>query len=287
VRCLLRSRAEVITIKRDYDVTVSSATAYDPDGGTDAGLTLVVANGAVNAALNSAAARGDEVIYATGVTAGKSYRLVSADGRTLPIYVEGVSGTACTLATKIPFGIASGYIKSVESTITLTIPSTYTSRTIEIEYTLSDSSVYRESCLVASRKLMVPITTDDILARYPRLRNRAQGELGFDVQIADVLAKARAQFWLAGYVLDDIVQPALLKDYLMAEVCLQLTVAGYDLTATGDRIESSREFERMRDQERSMLMNAQNLWIDEDEDRDQDDGETGPVGTIRLDWRRR
>lgn len=287
MRCLLRGRAETITVQRDYSVTVSSAKAYDPDGGEDTGLMLTVANGAVSAALLSAAARGADTVLATGVTAGKAYRLVSGDGRTIPIYVEGVSGTTCTLASRLPFAVTTGYIKSIESTITITIPSTYASRTIEIEYTLSDSSVYRESCLVASRKLMVPLTTEDILNRYPRLRNRNQGELGFDAQIADVLAKTRAQFWLAGYVLDDIVQPALLKDLLIAEVSLQLLAAGYDVAATGDRVESAREFERMRDQEKSMLMNAQNLWIDEDEDRNQDDGETGPVGTIRLDWRAR
>ena len=282
MRVLLRGRAESITVVRDYGVTVSSAKAYDPDGGTDSGLTLTVTNGAVNATLLSAAAKGTETVYATGITRGKNYTLVTGDGRELPIYVDAVASTTVTLASRLPYAVASGYIKSVESTITLTVPSTYTSRSIEIEYTLSDAAVLRESFLVASRRLIVPVSNNDVLNRFPRLRNRAQGEIGFDVQINDVLTKARAQFWQSGLVLDDITAPALLKDFLLAELSLQLLAAGYDVAATGDRLEAMREWERIRDREYSLLLNATNLWLDTNENRAEDDGETDLTSGISI-----
>ena len=282
MRTLIRARAETITVIREHAITVSSATAYDPDGGADSGITLVVTNGAVSASLLSAAVKGSDTVYATGITRGKNYTLVSGDGREVPIYVDAVSGTTVTLSTKLPFAVATGTIKSVESTISITIPSTYESRSIEIEYTLSDGAVLRESFLVASRRLIVPVTNNDVLNRFPRLRNRNQGELGFDSQIADVVTKARAQFWQSGLVLDDVTAPALMKDFLLAELALQLIAAGYDVTGTGDRLEAMREWERIRDREYSLLLNATNLWIDSNEDRNEDDGETDLTSGISI-----
>lgn len=282
MRVLLRGRAESITVTRDHGVTVSSAKAYDPDGGEDSGLTLTVVNGAVSAALLSAAAKGAETIYASGITRGKNYTLVTGDGRELPIYVDAVASTTVTLGSRLPYAVTTGTIKSVESTITMTVPSTYTSRAIEVEYTLSDAAVLRESFLVASRRLIVPVTNNDVLNRFPRLRNRAQGDLGFDAQITDVLTKARAQFWQSGLVLDDVTAPALLKDFLLAELSLQLLAAGYDVAATGDRLEAMREWERIRDREYSLLLNATNLWIDTNEDRNEDDDETDLTSGISI-----
>lgn len=282
MRVLLRGRSESITVTRDHGVTVLSAKAYDPDGGTDSGITLTVANGAVSASLLSAAAKGAETIYASGITRGKNYTLVAGDGRELPIYVDAVASTTVTLGSRLPYAVATGTIKSIESTITMTVPSTYTSRAIEVEYTLSDAAVLRESFLVASRRLIVPVSNNDVLNRFPRLRNRAQGDLGFDAQITDVLTKARAQFWQSGLVLDDVTAPALLKDFLLAELSLQLLAAGYDVAATGDRLEAMREWERIRDREYSLLLNATNLWIDTNEDRNEDDDETDLTSGISI-----
>jgi len=288
MRALLRSKIESITIQRLHSVTVSSAKAYDPATGLDSGITLSVTDGAVNASLLAAVARNDQVISATGLVAGTRYQLVSSDGRELTIISEAVTGTTVTLASKVPFAIAAGTVKSVNSTVTLTVPATFTGRLLEVEYTLSDATVEQESFLVASRRLVTPITTEDILTRYPRMRNRTQGELGFDRLIADAVLKARAMFWGAGaLVLDDIRSPAMLRDYLIADVSLQLIAAGYDLSAGGDAYENKREFMALRDREQSLLLSSPNLWIDSDEDRIQTDGELRVLNAVQANWRNR
>ena len=287
MRVLVRGKSETITILRGVGITITSTTAYDPDTGLTAGLTITDTDDTTSAALLTAVAKGAASFSASGLVAGHNYTIQTGDGRTWPVLVESVSGTTCGTTTKAPFAITSGTVKGVESTITTTVPAAYTGRLLEIEYTLSDATVQQESVLIASRKLVDPITSEDILNRYPRLRNRAQGEAGFSAQIADVMARARAQFWGLGYVLDDVRAPALLKDFLIAEVSLLLIQAGYDIAATGDRAESIREFERWRDREYTMLQTAPNLWIDTNEDRVKDDSETGPVNGIQLMWRNR
>ena len=284
---LIRGRAETLTIYRDRSVTLSSAASYDPETGADTGLTLTVANDATSAALLAAAAQGQKTIYATGLTVGTRYHLLSGDGRTLEIVPEAVDGTTVTLDKKLPWSAATGVVYGIQSTIGITVPASYTSRLVQIEATFSDSLVQQFSRLVASRRIVVPVTTEDILTRYPRLRNRGQGEVGFDAQIADVVERARDEFYRDGWVLDDIRSPSVLKNYLIAEVALLLTASGYDLIAGGDRYETRREITDMRDRELTMLRTAPNIWIDSNEDRTQDDGETASRGTIRLDWRRR
>jgi hypothetical protein len=287
VHILTRGRVETLTISRAYGVTLSSATAYDPTTGDSAGLTITPANDATSASVTTAASRGDVTLYATGLTVGKTYQLITAAGRETLITVEAYATPAATISTRLPWDVSVGsLIKGITSTASFTIPSTYTSRSILIEYTLSDATVMREEALVGSRRLMTPVTSADLLTRYPRLRDRKQGEVGFDNQISDVLAKARATFWQAGHVLDDCPTPAVMRDYLIAEITLQLLDAGYDVQASGDRMESRREMERVRDQEFSRLLNASNLWIDASEDRRKTDDETGPQGGITMSWRR-
>ena len=284
---LIRGRSETITLYRARGITLTSAVAYDPATGLTAGLTLTCANDATAAALLSAATKQSETIYATGLTVGKRYQILGTDGRALDVTAVAVAGTTVTLASKLPYAIAAGTAYGLQSTIVLTVPSTYTSRLIEIEATFSDGLVQQFSRLIGSRRIVVPITSEDVLTRYPRLRNRAQGELGFDAQITDVVDRARDDFWMDGDVLDDIRAPGMLKNYLLAEIGLQLLAAGYDLSAGGDAYESRRQMMDLRDREMTMLKTSPNLWIDRNEDRLEDDGETGPVGGIRLNWRNR
>ena len=287
MRVLVRGRSEVLTITRARGVTLSSAKAYDPATGLDSAITIAVANGAIAAAVLSASPRGSDTLYATGLTVGTPYRLVASDGRELDIIPEGVVGTTVTLRQALPYPVTGGTVYSVTSTATFTVPTTFTGRLLEVEFTFSDGLQQQQSVLLASRLLVTPITSADILARYPRLRKRTQGELGFETQIADVLDRARDEFYRLGIVLDDIRSPGMLKNYLIAEVALLLAQAGFDLMGAGDPAESMRLLMDGRDRERLMLESSPALWIDTDENRVQDDGETGRVGGIRLDWRRR
>ena len=287
MRVLVRGRSEVLTITRARGVTLSSAKAYDPTTGDDSGITIEVANGAIAAAILSASPRGSDTLYAAGLTVGTPYRLVASDGRELDIIPEGVAGTTVTLRQALPYPVTGGTVYSVTSTATFTIPTTFTGRLLEVEFAFSDGLQQQQSVLLASRLLVTPITSADILARYPRLRKRTQGELGFESQIADVLDRARDEFYRIGIVLDDIRSPGMLKNYLIAEVALLLAQAGFDLMGAGDPAESVRLLMDGCARERLMLESSPNLWIDTDENRTQDDGETGRVGGIRLDWRRR
>ena len=287
MRVLVRGRSETLTVTRDRAVTLSSASAYDPDTGEDTGISIAVEDDDTEEELLSPALRGSDTIYAANITAGAPYRLVSEDGREIDIYAVGVNGTTVTLSRPLPFAVAVGTLYGVTSTATLTVPATFAGRLLEVEYLFSDSLRRQQSALVASRLLIDPVTTEDILARYPRLRKRTQGELGFDTQIADVIDRARDEFWRIGIVLDDIRSPGMLKNYLIAEVALLLAQAGYDLAGTGDANENQRTLMDTRDRERLMLQSAPNLWIDRNENRKADDGETARVGGIRLNWRRR
>jgi hypothetical protein len=284
MRVLTRGKTETIVLLRDPEQTLEAATATNPTTGAEISVIDDFDDDDTDVALLAGAEQGDDTLQVTGLVPGTNYMLVSDDGRKLRIKCLAQSATVALLDTRLPYDVDAGSVVGIESTIEITIPATETTRAIVIEATYSDAEVVRMQCLVASRVLSAPVTQADIFARYPRMRSRERGEMGLEEQISIAMDRARLEVWKHGYVMDDFPNPDMLREYLVSEVALLLARAGYDLAGTGDRGDSLREFERLRDREFISLMSARNLWIDANEDNTQNDGETAPIHGIRAVW---
>ena len=285
MRAIVAGVATPLTVTRAYSVTVSSASIADADGAGSA--ACAVTNDTANVSLAAAAARGaDTLAVSSAVTPGRQYALVGADGRVQPVRVDAYdSGTqTATLSQRLAYACAAGALRGVESTITATAAADWSARLALLDIVLSDGNHLGESVLVATRRLMSPITVDDVLTRYPRLRDRR----GYDADIAriidDAITRTRARLWTgAGVVLDDVATPWALRDLLLLECGLTLLDGGYDPFSMGDRAEARREIERAIQREVVQVSGAANLWTVTGTTRDTDPTR---ISGLRMLWRR-
>jgi len=263
-------------------VATSGLAIVDYENNAGIALTPTITNDTTSTTLASAVSkRATSITCTTSLSVSSSYELTTTNGKVSHIYVIGVSGATAELRDEIPYNVNSGaVIKGLNASCNVSLTAAYTSSVCLFRWTLSDGRVYEEEGQVVNRLQIIPVTSEDLYRRWPRLRGevmRGQQSQQFEPQIDQVWDGLRDRLWGSGYILDHCKRPSVWRDYLFAELALMLTEAGYNLDATNDRVTFRDSMERKRDAEWNSVLSQNNLWFDDDDDDRIEAGEEGSV----------
>ena len=279
-------KANTITyVRNSPDVTVTNAKVYDS---SNASLieTLVATNDATSVAMTSSASVGDyQLQMASAVIAGKPYVLRHNPATSGPdVDIEVYSISASHLASiKYPLScdIASGtLVKGVNVTASYTPTTTLSTRSVRIDWTISDGTVVSEEYFLSLKTVDCPIKSADVVRKWNVLRDNApewQRRTGVDWQpqvdeawdkLSDLLAEHNI-------CLHNVRSVSFLKEPLWALIGYELTSMGYDPGGSENRDDMMRMFKRDIDNNVRHLLSAP-VWIDIDETGIADDSNSTP-----------
>ena len=265
-------------------VATSGLAILNPNSNAAVVLTPTVANDSTAVSLISSVTKKSKIISCSSLSSETEYELISSNGKVSKIYVIGVSGNSCELRDELPYSLSTGsVIKGIETEANVSLTAAYTDQTVIMRWTLSNGMVQEEEAQVVNRSQIVPIRSEDLYRRWPRLRGevlRGQQSYEFQPQIDQVWSNLRDRLWGSGYFLDHCKRPSVWSDYLYAELALMLTEAGFNLDGTNDRVSFRDSMERKRDSEWNSVMSQNNLWFDDNDNDIIDNAETGSA--LRL-----
>ena len=284
MRTLLRERSSEITEStRSPGPTTYSLRIIDPTDGSEL-ATPTVSLDSASVTLDTVAYRGDtELSFSGSVGIGKWW-LVSSEGPAQVIDIVRANGNIAHLRSPVLDTYAVG-----SALVGYWLRATYTPGaddpdSVLLEWTVDDD-VYTDEAVIVRRRLRPPLTGEELLELYPRLRDLASPDQGNDqgqAWVDQAWSALYATVWQSGRILDHIRSPEMVRGAFLAQVGLLLSMQGIDPIGMGDAIEYQREAERRLNREISRLVRS-NVWIDADDDMTQDSGEDYAVG-LRLKW---
>jgi len=283
---LIRARDnEIKTQLRSTNVTSVTLNVVNPaDGSQLNSFSATIDNPGVT--LSGAAIRGAVDLLVSGPIQLGKYFLVGSDGAYEVILIQRYSNGIASLSNPLRSTYDTGAeIKSMYATVHWT-PSQDVPDTVLFEWVI-DNNVYTEDALVVNRKIQIPITGEELLDLYPRLRELLDtGNLGSQSELWVTTAwnDLYDTFWQQGKILDNVRSPSVLKAALLAQIRLSFARQGINLASSYEAsLEDIKEAERTVNREVDRLVRSQNVWLDTDDDNRLDAGETLKTN-IRLRW---
>lgn len=272
MKTLQLGKSETLTYyRRSPDDVVSSVAVNTSDVGTAVTVGTVV-NDPTSVAVAADARAGAQSITLAGTVTPGRYCLrhnPATIGPDVEVEILSVSATySCGLKMLLGTAIPTGtLVKGIKTTVTVTVPSTITARSVVVKWTLADGTVEEEEYFLAKYLVRCPLTTHDLPSRWSKLKDdhvplwQRRAGVGWTPQIETAWEDISLMLLENSMFIHNVRNPEQLKPLLWTQLGYVLLKMGLDPAGAENREEQIRSYQREVQQCLFALKKSQ-IWID-------------------------